>query len=509
LGRFISLAILLVGIGCSCISGNGGMGADDDGDGDGPGGDAGALTVISTNPENEEPRAQPDAPIVVAFSHPVLTESVSPATFAVTSSSGPVAGAFDVDGATVTFTPSAPMHRLGVHDVMLTTGIASDDAGSLAAPFQLSFRVSDGEWSGRIDVADGVGDLREVAHNRRGDMVLAYATSVGPVSIEAVLFDAAQSAFSTPGLVEQEAQPFGEAHAAINDEGDAIVVWSGLTDPQTRGWSRRSAGSWVAAIVAPGQVGRVALTSDGTAIMASDVGGDAVIETLAPSATAWSSPAIAIPSASVRALLQAGDRVELIAYKEATQQLMARGYAQGSMTAAQALSSPGAAVSSIDFQYLPGEDMVMTWLQGDDEVRYARFDGAAGTWTQDTLAAGTAGSAVCENTAGARLAAFISGESLLAAHAEPGESFAGPQNVGSRPGMETAGCAIDELGHGHLFWAGEGGRSFRSRFADGLFAELLELANGPPMVRAVSDPIRGTARVIFFPDGNLTARSFD
>jgi hypothetical protein len=511
-GRIVLLAISLVGIGCDASSG----GTDSDaGDDDGTEEDGGGIfAVSSTIAEDGATEVNPVAPIVVAFTRPVRADSISAETFTVTGSSGEVTGSFTVEQTTVTFTPDAPLYLLDTFDVALTTGISSaDDAGSLPAAYEFSFQVRDGDWSGRIDLADGVASIIDIASNRRGDMLLAYITPNTPSSIEAVSYDAMQRSFSAPEPVEQEEQPFTGARAAINEGGDALVAWSTGSDPPGRGWARRSAGAWDAAVLGPGAVGAVGLTADGTAVMASSgAGPDTVVETLPPGASVWTAPATAVENAILSGVLQSGDRIEIIAFEQGQAQLVARGYTPGAgLSEIQPLSSEGVTAASIHLQHLPGRDLAVSWQEGASEIRYAQFDGAARTWSSATLASGALGSAICANASGARLAAYISGDELFGAHADPGEEFDPPENLGSTAGleaMETAGCALDNLDNGHLFWARASGRSLRSRFASGQFGEARHLGNGPSMRGAVGAPDSGGARVVFFTGNGLTARSF-
>ncbi|HTE52218.1 MAG TPA: Ig-like domain-containing protein [Kofleriaceae bacterium] len=511
MGHFMSPAILLVGIGCS----SGSIEADLD---SGPERDAGGrdaaadeLRVLSTQPVSDAVRVETNASIVVAFSRPVRPATVTPETFAVSGPSGPVAGALAVEGETVTFVPDAPLHLLGSYDVTLTTGIASDD-GTLVDPYRLSFRVADGVWSSRLDLALDVGAFLSVEYNRRGDMVLAFTTASAPATIKAVRFDAARRAFFPPELLEEDDQPFGAAHAAINDGGDVVVAWSGSTDPESRGWVRYHDGIWGTPAVEPGTAGLLGLTSNGTAIMASQSapGADALIEVLGPTAAAWTTPEIAVPMAAPLEILQSGDRLEILALVDAPRQLVARGYTQGvGFSDTQALSAAGETASAVHFECLPGDDLNVSWVRSEEEIWYARFDGAAHTWAPAMLAEGGPGSAICANSAGARLAAFISDGSIYAVHADPGQGFSAPRKLGSPLGMEYARCAIDELGNGVLFWARASGQSFRSRFADGVFSAPEELGNGPTMKEAVTDPLTGAVRVVFYTGVSLTARTFE
>jgi len=517
-GQLISLAILCggLGIGGGFLGGCGstavGGDDDDDDDTDGPVDAGPVMEVNSTRPALDEMRVDGDLPIIVEFSDPVRASSVSEETFAVSGPFGPVHGGYDIQGDTVTFTPAAPFYLLGDYTVTITTELTSQAGGSLADDFQMAFRVADGDWSGRIDLAEEVGQFLDVARNRRGDMVLPFTTAGPTGSIKAVVFDAAQRTFSLPQQLEADDQSFGAARAAIDEDGDAVVAWSSAAAPGTRGWVRRTDGAWNAPTLEAGAVGQLGLTAGGTAVMASnaDPGPATMIETLAPAADAWTAPETAIAGATVEGILHSGDRVEIVAYDSVSERLVARGFVEGSgLAATQHLSAAGVTVDAVNLQYLPGEDLAATWVQEGSQIWHARFDGASDTWSSDLLASGVLGSAVCANDDGERLAAYISGGAIYAAHAEPGHGFSEPQALGSPAGMEYARCTIDQLGNGVLVWARAGGKSFRARFAGGAFSDAAELGDGPTVIQALAEQATGHARVIFYNGEKLTALAFE
>jgi hypothetical protein len=516
-------AILLGGIGLSGGCGSGGGGGDDgpgpgddDADSDGDQADAGvregSLRVVSTFPVADAMRADPDEPIVITFSDAVLADTVDEKSFAVRGPAGAVTGGFVIEGEIVTFVPDTPFHLLGGYSVMLTTGITSDEAGTLVAEHELSFRVDDGQWSSRIDLAVDVAEFLEVARNRRGDILLPYTSSATPPSIKAVRFDSAQRAFALPEFLEDEDQPFSGPRAALNEEGEAIAAWSVAGDPATRGWVRRSQGAWGAAAIESGAVGRLGLTADATAVMASlpGQGADTSIEILPPGAASWTPPATGLPAASLAGVLQSADRAELVAFDEDSDRLVARGYAQASgLSDVQPLSPAGVSASSIHLQLLPGQGLAVSWVQDETQIWHARFDGASDTWSSEMMAAGVLGSATCANEAGERLAAFIADGSIFAVRAAAGQAFAPPENLGSPAGMEYARCAIDRLGNGLLFWAQPQGKSFHARYADGSFTRATQLGDGPTLFDAVPEPDTGRVRALFYNGARLTALAFE
>ena len=518
MGKSIWLAILLGGIGCSFINGGCDFGpvTDDDDDDDADDDDevdagTGPVTMVSTLPPIGATDVDPDLPIVVTFSSRIRPESVNEETFAVTGPLGAVPGGYTIEEDVVTFIPAAPLHLLGHYDVTLT-GIVGYVQGTLAEPYTFGYDVSEGDWSDRVDLATDVGQFVDLARNRRGDMVLAFTTISAPASVKAVRFDSGSRSFSLPELLEQSATSFADARAAINENRDAVVAWSVASDPSTRGWARRSGGAWQGATIEPGTAGSLGLASGGTAVMATTSGADTLYQTLGPRATSWSAAATALAGADLLGVLSSAERGEVIAYDQTAHQLVARAYVEGSgLATAQPLSDPGIVAASVHLQYLPGADLAVTWAQDDAHLRYAQLDGAAGVWSPPaTLVDGVLGSALCANAAGARIAAFLDSEgTMLAVHADPGQGFSAPRNLGSPAGMQYARCAIDDLGNGVVFWAAAGDKSFHARYAGGGFTQAAELGDGPTMFAAVAEPGTGRVRALFYNGEKLTTRAFE
>ncbi len=518
MGKFILRVILLGGIGCTFIGSGCSLGPPDDDDDDDGGDDdtdddglpVRPLEVISTLPAADATDVDADLSVAVTFSSRVRSETISAETFVVTGPLGAVPGGYRVEEEVVTFIPAAPLHLLGHYDVSLTEAIIGYEEGPLAAPYEWGYGISEGDWTDRVDLATDVGDFVDLARNRRGDMVLAFTTLSPPASIKAVRYDSALRTFSLPELLEESATPFGGARAAINENGDIVVAWSAASDPATRGWARRSGGAWQDATIEAGAAGSLGLTTGGTAVMATTALADTVVETLDPGASAWSAPATAMVGASLVGVLQSAERAELIAYDETLQQLVSRAYVEGGgLDGQQSLSDAGVTAGAVFLQYLPGDDLAVSWAQADAQLWYSHFDGAENTWSPAMLASGVMGSALCANSAGARIAAFIDGDgSIFAVHADPEQDFSPAADLGSPAGMQYARCAIDDLGNGAVFWAEAGGKSFQSRYAGG-FTQAAELGDGPTLFAAVAEPGTGRVRALFYNGEKLTTRAFE
>ncbi len=511
MGKSIWLAILLGGIGC----GFGPVGPGPDGGADatvGDDGPSGTVTVEETRPATDATGVDPDVQIWVRFSSRIRPEAINEETFIVTGPLGVAPGGYLVEGDEVTFIPAAPQHLLGNYQVLLTTDIVGYEEGPMADPYEWDYAIRDGGWTDREDLATDVGEFVDLARNRRGDMVLAFTTISAPASVKAVRFDSGSRSFSLPELLEQSATSFAGARAAINEDRDVVVAWSAASDPNTRGWARRSGGAWQGATIEPGTAGSPGLTAGGTAIMATTSGADILFQTLGPRTTSWSAPATALAGADLLGVLHSAERAEIIAYDHTAQQLVARAYVEGdTLATAQPLSDPGIVAGSVHLQYLPGADLAVSWAQDDAHVWYAQLDGDSAAWSPPvTLADGFLGSALCANGAGARIAAFLDiNGTMHAVHAGPGQDFSPPQSLGSPDGMQYARCAIDDLGNGVVLWAAAGDKSYQSRVVDGSFTPAALLGDGPTMFAAVAEPGTGRVRALFYTGEKLTTRAFE
>ena len=98
-------------------------------DDDGPTGDRTAPTVISTVPANQATGIARTSTVIANFSEPILATSVTPSTFTLTAGGNAVAGTREVNGSTVTFTPTSLLAYGTTYTATLTTGV-QDVAGN-------------------------------------------------------------------------------------------------------------------------------------------------------------------------------------------------------------------------------------------------------------------------------------------------------------------------------------------------------------------------------------------
>jgi hypothetical protein len=97
-------------------------------------------TVTATTPAAGATNVARNTTVTATFSEAVTPASVTAATFTVTPTGGAaIAGTIAVNGATVTFTPSAQLALGTTYTARLTTGITDLDGGALAADFTWTF----------------------------------------------------------------------------------------------------------------------------------------------------------------------------------------------------------------------------------------------------------------------------------------------------------------------------------------------------------------------------------
>jgi hypothetical protein len=101
-----------------------------------------APAVVGTTPTAGATNVARNTAITVTFSEPVAPATVTATTFQVAPAQGAaITGTLLVNGATVTFTPAAPLLFDTTYNVVLTTGITDVDGAPLAAAHTWSFRT--------------------------------------------------------------------------------------------------------------------------------------------------------------------------------------------------------------------------------------------------------------------------------------------------------------------------------------------------------------------------------
>lgn len=138
--------------------------------GGGGGGDGGSSvpdttppTVSSTNPPGNATGVLVDGTITVTFSEPVAPASITANSFQLGGGKNPatVAGTRSVSGATVTFTPSAPLDYDASYGVTLTSAITDVAGNAMASYYNFTFSTESAPH-GTLDTTFGSGGVAKV-----------------------------------------------------------------------------------------------------------------------------------------------------------------------------------------------------------------------------------------------------------------------------------------------------------------------------------------------------------
>lgn len=482
--------------------------ADDDGDG------VGGLTIATITPADGAIDASKSAPLVIVFSAEVEPASVNADTIEVRAGGAPVPGAFEVDGAEVTFTPEIQWHLRGVIDVVVTASVAGPGGATLSEAAASSFQVEDGAWQEPTLIATGVTCCSFAQSNLRVYIVFPFPTADDDIAV--VTFDAAAQVFRAAVPLETAPRAFDAPIAALDEAGNAIVAWRGLlgSAPEVIGWSRFDGSTWSAGRTqdVDNLVNQLGLGGDGTALALWREGADTVGVRLGPTARAWSAPAVLEPGASSWGAREVDGRIQVV-FEGAAGGLFSRSLEpeSGELGEPAPIGAAGADVNYVNHVALEDGGAIFSWWQPeDDEIRFGRFDAETGEWTDGQLGQGQGGSGVCENASGLRIGAFQDAEgTALAAVAQPGQGFGLADDLGSQAGLEYAGCFLDRFGNGHGLWAGYGtDRVFWSRrLADGSWEPAVEVVESPAM-RGWSSDLYGNLTIVFADGTDLYARRF-
>ncbi len=259
----------------------------------------GPLSLLSTMPVDGDPAVSRAVEPILAFSAEIDAASVAATSVSLESDAGTVDLDFDVNGATVTLTPTIPLLPLTDYTLTVTTSIEGTGGERLAEPGTAQFRTRDAAWLADVEIGtdsadtaeaqiafDGEGNALAVWSQAtldttdlwwnyydadagwgtpaplevNGDDLYAGGVNLGfdaaghalavwiltdsvtdTTSVRASRFDAA-TGWDKPANLESEAGTvFGNADMAINPDGDAVAVWSQVDSTTINLWSARYA----------------------------------------------------------------------------------------------------------------------------------------------------------------------------------------------------------------------------------------------------------------------------
>jgi hypothetical protein len=224
--------------------------------------------------------------------------------------------------------------------------VAIDEAGAAVAVWEIesdrgvvvqaAVRPAGGSFSAPVDVAVAGPNLfaaPQVAINRAGDAVAVWADSSGGNSIVRAAVRPAGGSFSAPVSVSEPGESALEPQVALDQAGDAVVVWRGLSATRwiVRAAVRAAGGAFSAPVdVSPtdqdSQGPQVAMDQAGDAVVAwENVGGaNRIVQAAVHSAAGAFSPPADLSAADVSAFSprvamdQEGDAVAVFARSSST-----------------------------------------------------------------------------------------------------------------------------------------------------------------------------------------------
>jgi hypothetical protein len=251
-------------------------------------------TVVGTVPSPNASEVDLVAPIRFTFSEPVEASTVNSSSLSVIINGMPVAGTVACGSATTcAFTPSGPLPYREPVEVTLSTAVTDRVGRALASPYRLSFTTRGRVWSQEpLAVHTGrPGLVPDVAMDGQGRAVAVWSQGVGsafrpfssvytpyvgwtaPVELDTaragnaehpavavntagravavwVLRDGAQASlyaaeyapgggWSTPQVVESRAEPVSTPRVAVDDAGNALVVWRQSDGTAESTWAAR------------------------------------------------------------------------------------------------------------------------------------------------------------------------------------------------------------------------------------------------------------------------------
>jgi hypothetical protein len=340
------------------------------------------FQLVSTTPGNEASGVARDAAIEIVFSAAVDPESVSAGAIEVSGPAGVVAGSFEVNDATVTFTSDDPLALLANYTIQVASEVKSLAGRPLNATEEVTFTTRDGILSAPKRLwASSAGF--QVEATRSGYVAVRWVDDLVPPSIVVSLFDPGTGAWGQAQRIETDTQNnLSSGCLALNERGEAFAV-VGYTSFV---WNRAVAGTWDVAIPAATiKASSCALADDGAAMTTWDApvgGGTSVFAARLSVADEWS----ATHTLQSNATSQGVSR-----YKEGFLAFYAR--AAGGVYSnefdptlgwlpAKAVTSPDMSPSYRSLDVL-AEVALLTWT-GDGRVHASLYDGRS--WSTDELA---------------------------------------------------------------------------------------------------------------------------
>ena len=190
-----------------------------------------AMTVTSVTPADGATGVEPDVTLGAEFNRDVLVSSINGSgALALESSEGQVPLTVNVDTASsVTLDPDVPLDLLTEYTVTATTDITDSEGHALGSDYQWQFMTRDGSWAdaGLIENESGDAAAPAIAMDQAGNaMVVWRQTDNGTDEVMLRRYDATADAWVPSSSLDSSAHGISEPDVAMDSSGNALVVWN-------------------------------------------------------------------------------------------------------------------------------------------------------------------------------------------------------------------------------------------------------------------------------------------
>ena len=199
-------------------------------------------TVAGVTPLNDATGVARSASVTATFDEDIFAASVDSASFTLAANSND-SGTVSFDGATniATFTPDNGLALAANYTATLTTGITDLYGNGLTSDYSWSFTTADGSW-GTAEVAENDAtnnfDNPSVVLEDNGDAIVVWSSYSPSSDIWANRYTAG-SGWGTPELIENNANSVTYPHIAGDGNGNAIAVWRQSDGTKLSIWANR------------------------------------------------------------------------------------------------------------------------------------------------------------------------------------------------------------------------------------------------------------------------------
>jgi hypothetical protein len=409
------------------------------------------LSVVSTSPEDAAVGAERDVVVQVTFSAAIDADSITAESFVVTGPGGPVSGQRSVDGATVTFTSSAPWSLLADYVVDVAETVADTDANELGAAYQFSFQSRDGVFRKPERLTTQTTINLNAEGNRAGHVVASWSDGAQPASSFAVFFDPATGSWGEPAALETDAtNDYTYASVALNEAGEAFVV----TGNATGAWNRAAGGVWGTASAAGVTERRDgALADDGTAmtVWESIVGNDwrCSAASLSPD-DKWSATTVLQNKARSWGVVRYGSGFMAFQAHDPNAQMFSRVFdVKEGWLAAKPITPADSGANYVSYQTLAPQAL-FTWNGANGRMQASLFDGES--WATEELGPVAGGTNSSVGPKG-HLATWLYNKNAYAARYDVKSGWADPITLGATSAEDYGpGAAVDDAGNALAVW---------------------------------------------------------